>query len=243
MTLIPEYTIDMIRERTNVRDIVGQYVELKKKGKDHYGLCPFCDGKSFSVSPKGFFKCFVCGEGGDAIKFLTLKGMPFRDAVVYLGGLCGIDVEADSSPPPGYDPTQRERRIAREEAAQLVEREADWAKVATELGARFDKAEDASIEHPYLVRKGITSAQGLKQEGDLLLVPMRAVEADQPLLMSIQTITPGGDKRFAEGGRTGGTRTVIGAKGFKKRHDAGENPTLYIAEGWVTGWTIWQTVA
>ena len=240
MTLIPEYTIDMIRERTNVRDIVGGYVELKKKGKDHYGTCPFCDGNSFSVSPKGFFKCFVCGEGGDAIKFLTLKGMPFRDAVVYLGGRCGIDVDAESTPPPDYDPKRsaHERELA--EAAHRERQEAAWSKVATKLAERFRSAEPARADHPYLVSKGVTSAPGLKQEANTLLVPMRAVETDKPLLMSIQKITTSGTKMFAEGGRTGGTRTVIGAKGFKERHDAGEKPKLYITEGWATGWTIWH---
>ena len=240
MTLIPEYTIDMIRERTSVRDIVGAYVELKKKGKDHYGTCPFCEGSSFSVSPKGFFKCFVCGEGGDAIKFLTLKGMPFRDAVVYLGERCGIDIDAESKPPPDYDPKRSERERELAEAAHRERQEAAWSKVATKLAERFRRAEPARDDHPYLVSKGVTSAPGLKQEGNTLLVAMRAVETDKPLLMSIQKITTSGTKMFAEGGRTGGTRTVIGAKGFKERIEAGEKPKLYITEGWATGWTIWH---
>ncbi len=248
MTLIPEYTIDMIRERVNIREVISQYVELKKKGKDHYGLCPFCGGKAFSVSPKGFFKCFVCGEAGDAIKFLTLSGMPFRDAVVHLGQRCGIDVEAESAkgsqPPPDYDPERRKRERKRHEAEQLEKQEADWALAATKLGERFRKAEPAREDHPYLVSKGITSAPGLKQEGNTLLVPMRAVETEKSLLMSIQAITTSGEKRFAEGGRTGGTRTVIGAKGFKEKleaaAEAGKSPKLYICEGWATGWTIWH---
>ncbi|MCR4339314.1 MAG: CHC2 zinc finger domain-containing protein, partial [Gemmatimonadaceae bacterium] len=221
MSRIPDYLVDQIRERTDIVSFIGKWVDLKKKGKDHYGPCPFHDdgSPSFSVSKKGhgFFKCFGCGEHGDVIQFLQLKGMSFRDAVAYLGQQCGIDIDANVTPPEDYDPAKRARDRERAEKLQREEQEAGWAEVAKKQAARFRRAEPAALHHPYLQAKGITSAPGLKQEGNDLLIPMRAAETDKALLMSIQTIGPGGFKRFAEGGRVHCTRTVIGAEGFKDR--------------------------
>lgn len=241
MSRIPDYVVDSIRESTNIVHVIGKYVDLKKKGKDHYGPCPFHDEgtPSFSVSAKGFFKCFGCGEAGDVIRFLELHGMAFRDAVIYLGQQCGIDAGANGiTAPPDYDPKRRARDRERAEQAQREEQEVQWADVAKKQAARFRRAEPAALHHPYLQAKGVLSAPGIKQEGNDLLIPMRAAETEKPLLMSIQTIGPGGAKRNAEGGRVGCTRTVVGAEGFRERYDSGSNPVLYICEGWATGWTI-----
>ena len=244
MSRIPDYIVDQIRERTDIVTFIGKWVTLKKAGKDYWGSCPFHDDTtpSFSVSKKGFFKCFGCGEGGDVIRFLELKGMAFRDAVTYLGQQCGIDVDAEAVPPSDYDPERRARDRERAEKAQHEEQEALWAEIAKKQAARFRRAEPARVDHAYLQAKGVTSAPGIKQEGSDLLIPMRAAETDKALLMSIQTIGPGGAKRFAEGGRVYCTRTVIGAEGFKDRYNADGKvkPTLYICEGWATGWTIWH---
>jgi DNA primase len=70
-------TIEEIKQRLDIVDIVSDYVVLQKKGKDFSGLCPFHDEKSpsFSVSPnKQLYYCFGCGTGGDAIKFLMELG-------------------------------------------------------------------------------------------------------------------------------------------------------------------------
>ncbi len=66
MARIPQTIIDDIRERSNIVDIVGQYVQLKKSGKNYFGLCPFHNEKSpsFSVAEdKQIFHCFGCGRG------------------------------------------------------------------------------------------------------------------------------------------------------------------------------------
>ena len=65
--------LQKIRENTNITDIVGSYVSLKKKGKRYWGCCPFHNEKtpSFSVSPEdGLYYCFGCHEGGDTFSFL-----------------------------------------------------------------------------------------------------------------------------------------------------------------------------
>jgi len=70
-------TIEAVKQRVDIVDIVSEHVVLKKQGKDFTGLCPFHDDKSpsFSVSPsKQFYYCFSCGAGGNAIKFLMEIG-------------------------------------------------------------------------------------------------------------------------------------------------------------------------
>jgi DNA primase len=71
-------TIDEIKQRADIYDVVSEHVVLKRQGKDFVGFCPFHDDKrnpSFSVSPsKQFYYCFSCGAGGNAIKFLMEIG-------------------------------------------------------------------------------------------------------------------------------------------------------------------------
>ncbi|MEL6157805.1 MAG: DNA primase [Cyanobacteria bacterium J06554_11] len=81
-------TIDEVRQRADIVDIVSEQVVLKKQGKDFVGLCPFHDDKSpsFSVSPsKQFYYCFSCGAGGNTFKFLMELGQrSFADVVLDL---------------------------------------------------------------------------------------------------------------------------------------------------------------
>ena len=68
-----EDIVEEVRQKTDIVDLVGQYVHLKKKGSSYFGLCPFHGEKtaSFSVSPgKQIFYCFGCGKAGDSIRFL-----------------------------------------------------------------------------------------------------------------------------------------------------------------------------
>jgi len=65
--------IDEVLQKASIVDIVSEYVELEKKGKNYVGLCPFHGdtNPSMSVSEeKKIFKCFSCGAGGNAIKFV-----------------------------------------------------------------------------------------------------------------------------------------------------------------------------
>lgn len=71
--MIRQETIDTILERTDIVTLIGEHVHLRKCGTRHVGCCPFHNEKtpSFYVSPQtGRFKCFGCGEGGDAIHFI-----------------------------------------------------------------------------------------------------------------------------------------------------------------------------
>ncbi len=94
MPLYPEYLIREVADKNDIRDVVSQYVNLKKAGSSYVGLCPFHNEKtpSFSVSPqKGIFHCFGCGEGGNVIHFLMkIENMPFVEAVEKLAERAGV---------------------------------------------------------------------------------------------------------------------------------------------------------
>ncbi len=81
-------TIEEVKQRIDIVDVISDYVVLRKRGKDHVGLCPFHDEKtpSFSVSPgKQMYYCFGCNAGGNAIKFLMELGKrSFSDVVLDL---------------------------------------------------------------------------------------------------------------------------------------------------------------
>lgn len=86
--------IDEVKARTEIVDIIGAHVSLKKAGRNFKGLCPFHSEKSssFMVSPElQIFKCFGCGESGDVFAFLQkYEGMDFSEALKFLADKAGI---------------------------------------------------------------------------------------------------------------------------------------------------------
>lgn len=101
MTRIPEETIEEIRTKTDIVDLIGEYIQLTKRGKNWFGLCPFHGEStpSFSVSEdKQLFHCFGCGASGNAITFvMDIENRSFTDAVAHLGNRSGIEIEASST--------------------------------------------------------------------------------------------------------------------------------------------------
>ncbi len=98
MTRIPEETIEAVRSKTDIVDLIGEYVQLTKRGKNWFGLCPFHGEStpSFSVSEdKQLFHCFGCAASGNAITFIMdIENSPFTEAVVKLAGRTGIEIDA-----------------------------------------------------------------------------------------------------------------------------------------------------
>lgn len=94
---IPQETIDAIRDRIDIAEVVGQYVEMRRMGSNYKGLCPFHDEKtpSFNVNiDRQIYHCFGCDKGGNVFNFLMeIEGIGFPDAVRRLGRQCGIEVE------------------------------------------------------------------------------------------------------------------------------------------------------
>ena len=88
MGLFPPSFIEDLKAQADIVQVVQDYVPLKKAGSSYRGLCPFHSEKtpSFHVHrDRGFFHCFGCGAGGDALKFLELhEKMGFQDAVRHL---------------------------------------------------------------------------------------------------------------------------------------------------------------
>lgn len=98
MSLIKQDIIEKIREAVIIEDVIRDFLpDLTKKGANYQACCPIHKEKSpsFSVSPeKGIFKCFGCGESGDAISYLMkAESMTYPDAIQYLADKYNVDVE------------------------------------------------------------------------------------------------------------------------------------------------------
>jgi len=111
---IPQTFIQELIARTDVVEIVGRYVQLKKGGANFMGLCPFHGEKSpsFSVSPaKQFYHCFGCGKNGNAISFLMdHAGMTFIEAVKDLAGQYGMVIPEEEGSPQDRARAQEQRQ-------------------------------------------------------------------------------------------------------------------------------------
>jgi DNA primase len=89
-------TAERVKQQADIVRVVGEYVRLKKTGKDFSGLCPFHQEKtpSFTVSPiKQIFYCFGCGKGGDIFNFvMEMERCEFPDALRLVAEKCGISI-------------------------------------------------------------------------------------------------------------------------------------------------------
>lgn len=95
--MIEESVIQEIKDRSDIVEVVGDFVSLKKSGSNYKALSPFTDEKtpSFFVSPsKQIFKCFSTGKGGDSIEFLReVESMTYVEAIKFLGEKYGVEVD------------------------------------------------------------------------------------------------------------------------------------------------------
>ena len=102
MARLPDAFIDELLARSDIVEVVGSRVPLKRKGKEYEARCPFHDERSpsFYVSPtKQFYHCFGCGAHGTAISFLmNYDRLEFLDAVDELAKRAGMDVPRDPNP-------------------------------------------------------------------------------------------------------------------------------------------------
>lgn len=101
--MIPPHTIASVLETARIEEVVSEFVSLKRRGSNLIGLCPFHQEKtpSFSVSPsKGIFKCFGCGKGGDAAKFvMEHEHYSYPEAIRYLAKKYNIEIEEREQTP------------------------------------------------------------------------------------------------------------------------------------------------
>jgi DNA primase len=97
--MISQSVVEEVRARADIVEIIGEHVALKRSGKEYKARCPFHSEKtpSFYVVPaKNFYKCFGCGESGDAFTFLMKRqGLTFHEAVRVIAAKVGVDIPAD----------------------------------------------------------------------------------------------------------------------------------------------------
>ena len=103
MAQIPKESVEKVLEATDIVDLIGSYIQLKRAGSAFKANCPFHNEKtpSFYVTPQSQrFKCHGCGVGGDAISFVRdFENLPFADAVRKLASRAGIQIIEESSDP------------------------------------------------------------------------------------------------------------------------------------------------
>ena len=99
MAFISEKEIENIRTNTNIVDIISSYIPLTLKGKNYFGVCPFHDDHSPSMSvstSKQIFKCFSCGAVGNVFTFVKdIENVSFLEAVKIVAEKTGINIEFD----------------------------------------------------------------------------------------------------------------------------------------------------
>lgn len=154
---IPDSDIEAIRERANLADIVGEYVQLKPAGHDSLkGLSPFKDEKtpSFHVRPaRGYYHCFSTGKGGDVFSFMMeMEQLSFPEAVEAVAEEIGyhINYQGGSTGARDVKPGTRARLIAANKAAHEFYRD-KLEQPEAEVGRRFllDRGFDREIIHHF----------------------------------------------------------------------------------------------
>lgn len=147
--MIPDDIIARIRESVNLAELVREHVPtLKKRGRNFMARCPFHEERtpSFNVNPEmGVFKCFGCGTGGDAFKFLMLtEGLTYPEAIHKLAARAGITIETE----------RREEATAEAKERQVI------YTILEEAAAFFHRqlmeSADAEFARSYLAKRGLT---------------------------------------------------------------------------------------
>lgn len=148
--MISQDLINQIIDTARIEEVIGEFVNLRRRGSNLIGLCPFHDEKtpSFTVSPvKGFYKCFGCGAGGNVVKFLMEhEHYSFVEAVKYLARKYNIEI------------VEKEPTAEEQEAAAEKESLYDVTSMAADFfrDQLWDTEEGRNIGLAYFEERGIT---------------------------------------------------------------------------------------
>ena len=178
-------TAERVKQQADIVRVVGEYVRLKKTGKDFSGLCPFHQEKtpSFTVSPiKQIFYCFGCGKGGDVFNFvMEMERCEFPDALRLVAEKCGISIPK----PKPSSPAERTQSGVRTTLVEM-HREAQTFFVRQLQGTAEGKLaraylEDRGLDKATIERFGIGYAPS---GGDMLLSHLKGKYAEKLLAES-----------------------------------------------------------
>ena len=155
MATIPDTTIEEIKSRIDLGDLVASYgIQVRHAGSRMLACCPFHSEKtpSFSIDVgRGLYHCFGCGESGDAIKFVMKQdGLPFMDAVKKLASQCGVEIKEDA-PDPGAGRRKRLYSL--------------MAEVAQFYHRCLQKMKEAQLARDYLAKRALDE----KTQDDFLI--------------------------------------------------------------------------
>ena len=138
MARIPDAFIDDLLARSDLVELIGSRVPLKRQGRDYSARCPFHDERSpsFTVSPtKQFYHCFGCGAHGTAISFLmNYDRLEFIDAVEELAKRVGMEVPRDTQAR-NEDSDGKEQYLALEAAARFFQKHPIFTSVSSTSGS------------------------------------------------------------------------------------------------------------
>ncbi len=148
MARIQDSSVEAVKAAADIVTLVEGYTRLRKSGARYVGLCPFHQEKtpSFGVSPdRGTFKCFGCGEGGDAISFVERQeNLDFVGAIEWLADRFGVRLEYEET-----SPDQDRARRRRERLFQLLDR------AATFYERHLWESETGAFARDYLASRGL----------------------------------------------------------------------------------------
>jgi DNA primase len=148
MARIKDASVEAVKSAAEILPLVEDYVRLRKAGGTYKGLCPFHQERtpSFTVTPaRGTFKCFGCGEGGDAISFVEkIESTDFVGAIELLAKRFGVAVEYEE-----MSPEAEQRRRRKDRLLQLLERAAGFYEYV------LWKTEHGATAREYLASRGL----------------------------------------------------------------------------------------
>ncbi len=196
MGRIPEATVEQVLASTDIVELVGRYVKLRRAGTNFVGLCPFHNEKtpSFNVSPsRNSYHCFGCGAGGTAIGFMMEHdGMTFVEAVKRLADAAGIRIEEEV-----WDANAEKEAKIRAGLIKAHQRIAEW------YHQLLLKSPVADVARQYLKGRGINAEVAKRWQlgfapggGDLLRRWAREQGFNENLLIAAGILAQG------EGGET-----------------------------------------
>ncbi len=150
-------TIEAVKERADIVDVVGEHVVLKKKGREFVGICPFHDDSkpSMTVSPaKQFYYCFSCGAGGNSIKFLMeFQRQSFGEVVLDLARKYQLPIETLDGP---QQERFRQQLSRREKLYRVLSLASGWFR--SQL-----RASDGKLGLKYLIQERALSEKSLER--------------------------------------------------------------------------------